>query len=43
MHCRNRMGVVFKKAEIKRELMERREWQQLVLESSRWSSDSEIG
>ena len=43
MHCRNKMGVVFKKAEIKRELMERREWQQLVLESSRWSSDSEIG
>ena len=46
--CHKVMGGVFylsflKKAEIKKEVKERQEWQQLVLECTRWSSDSEIG
>ena len=33
-------GVALSRTEIRRELMEKREWEQLVLETTKWSTDS---
>ena len=41
VYCRNGMGgVALSRTEIRRELMEKREWEQLVLETTKWSTDS---
>ena len=33
LHCRNGMGEALSRTEIRRELMEKREWKQLTLET----------
>ena len=36
----NKVGMYFNKTDIKRELMERRQWHQMILESRKWSTSS---
>ena len=39
--CHGNRELRLNKSEIKRELMERREWHQIMLQSSNWSSSSD--